>query len=70
MGAFFLLTEVLLVAFGLIAVMKLTNVWWAILAAAVLGVVAMERVQAAHREGLLHERIRAVAKKHLPGGRT
>lgn len=70
METFFLLVEVILVGFGLLALAMLTNIWWSMIAGSVLGIVAMEKALAAQREHRLHERIRAVAKRHLPGGRA
>ena len=70
METFFLLIEVILVGFGLVALTMLTNLWYAMLAGSVLGIVAMEKALAAQREERLKAQIRRAAKTVLPGGRA
>lgn len=70
METFFLLTEIILVGFGLFGLTMLTNIWWAMVAGSVLGILAMEKALAARQQEQTYARVRAVAKKHLPGGRA
>lgn len=62
MEMFFLLTEVILVGMGLLALTMLTNIWYGMLTGAVLGVIAMEKALAANAA-------RATAKLTKAAGR-
>ena len=66
---FLFFIEVILVGLGLFGLTMLTNIWWTMIVGSVLGIIAVEKGLAAQRELKLHARVRAVAKRHLPGGR-
>jgi len=69
MGASLLLAELLFVLAGLYGVWLMSQPV-SYVVSGILGLIAVERVQAHRDERKLHARIRAVAKRHLPGGKA